>query len=159
LSYDAFGGVPNLRIGADARTERVRKFYEVAPFPGYPPRDSLRALRTRAERSEFVRLLDEAIPGDARILDVGCGTGQMSLYLARVPGPKFSPPESDPNRQASPTESATRVRSFRHPLPQATCGSGTRLTATRQSVVDFKSKVKYYFSLDVVVVGPCGLRE
>jgi 2-polyprenyl-3-methyl-5-hydroxy-6-metoxy-1,4-benzoquinol methylase len=84
LSYDAFGGVPNLRIGADARTERVRKFYEVAPFPGYPPRDSLRALRARAERSEFARLLDEAIPGDARILEVGCGTGQMSLYLARA---------------------------------------------------------------------------
>ena len=76
-----------------------------------------------------------------------------------LPRPKFSPPESDANRQASPTESATRGRSFRHPLPQAICGSGTRLTATRQSIVDFKSKVKYYFSLDVVVVGPCGLRE
>jgi 2-polyprenyl-3-methyl-5-hydroxy-6-metoxy-1,4-benzoquinol methylase len=84
LSYDAFGGVPNLRIGSDARTERVRKFYEVAPFPGFPPRDSLWALRARTERSEFVRLLDEAIPCDARILEVGCGTGQMSLYLARA---------------------------------------------------------------------------
>ena len=30
------------------------------------------------------RLLDRAIPGDARIVEVGCGTGQMCLYLARA---------------------------------------------------------------------------
>jgi 2-polyprenyl-3-methyl-5-hydroxy-6-metoxy-1,4-benzoquinol methylase len=69
---------------ADARTEVVRRFYERAPFPGYPPRDSLHALRVRAERSAFARLLDRAIPGDARIVEMGCGTGQMSLYLARA---------------------------------------------------------------------------
>ena len=69
---------------ADARTEAVRRFYERAPFPGYPPRDSLHALRVRAERSAFVRLLDRAIPGDARVVEMGCGTGQMSLYLARA---------------------------------------------------------------------------
>jgi SAM-dependent methyltransferase len=62
----------------------VRRFYEHAPFPGYPARDSLAWLRARAERSEFARLLDQAIPGDARILEIGCGTGQMSLYLARA---------------------------------------------------------------------------
>ena len=68
----------------DSCTEAVRRFYERAPFPGYPPRDSLHALRLRAERNRFVRLLDRAIPADARILDIGCGTGQMALYLARA---------------------------------------------------------------------------
>jgi len=68
----------------DLRTEAVRRFYERAPFPGYPPRDSLPALRARADRSGFARLLDRAIPGDARIVEIGCGTGQMSLYLARA---------------------------------------------------------------------------
>jgi SAM-dependent methyltransferase len=67
---------------ADLRTEAVRRFYERAPFPGYPPRDSLHALRTRAERNAFARLLDRSIPGDARIVEIGCGTGQMSLFLA-----------------------------------------------------------------------------
>src|SRR5262245_49978038 len=67
----------------DARTDRVRRFYERAPFPGYPPRDSLAALRARAERSVFAQLLDRAIDDEARVVDVGCGTGQMCLYLSR----------------------------------------------------------------------------
>src|SRR5712692_3204610 len=82
--HEAADGVPNLRVASDARTDVVRRFYEEAPFPGYPPRDSLEWLRARAERSEFARLLDRAIPGDARIVDLGCGTGQMTLYLARA---------------------------------------------------------------------------
>ena len=60
--FDAPDGIPNLRLPGDARTEAVRRFYEHAPFPGYPPRDSLQALRARAERSAFARLLDRAIP-------------------------------------------------------------------------------------------------
>ena len=82
--YEAPDGIPNLRLSGDTRTETVRRFYEDAPFPDYPPRDSLSWLRARAERSEFTRLLDWAIPGDARIVEIGCGTGQMSLYLARA---------------------------------------------------------------------------
>ena len=83
-TYADEDGVLRLRAPADARTETVRAFYEAAPFPGYPPRDSLAWLRARAERSAFARMLDQAIPGDARIVEVGCGTGQMSLYLARA---------------------------------------------------------------------------
>jgi len=80
--YEAPQAIPNLRVQSDARTEIVRRFYERAPFPAYPPRDSIEWLRARAERSEFAHQLDRAIPGDARVLDLGCGTGQMSLYLA-----------------------------------------------------------------------------
>jgi SAM-dependent methyltransferase len=81
--FEAPDGIPSLRLPGGTRTDAVRQFYEHTPFPGYPVRDSLHALRARAERSTFARLLDEAIPGNARIVDVGCGTGQMSLYLAR----------------------------------------------------------------------------
>jgi len=66
------------------RTEAVRQLYQQAPFPAYPVRDSLSTLRARAERSRFAQLLDRAIPADARIVEVGCGTGQMSLYLSRA---------------------------------------------------------------------------
>jgi SAM-dependent methyltransferase len=82
--FDVADGIPNLRIPGDGRTETVRGFYERTPFPGYPPRDSLHALRARAARSEFARLMDQAIPGDARIVEMGCGTGQMCLYLQRA---------------------------------------------------------------------------
>ena len=81
--YESADAIPNLRVTAGERTETVRHFYEHAPFPGYPPNDSLEWLRARAERSAFARLLDRAIPYDACVLDAGCGTGQMSLYLAR----------------------------------------------------------------------------
>jgi SAM-dependent methyltransferase len=82
--YAEDAGVLRLRPHSSSRTEAVREFYEVAPFPGYPPKDSLGWLRARAERSAFARMLDQAIAGDARIVEVGCGTGQMSLYLARA---------------------------------------------------------------------------
>src|SRR5437867_3325732 len=74
--FTAADGIPNLRLPADARTETVRRFYDRAPFPGYPPRDTLQTLRARAERNVLARLIDQAIPGDARIVDIGCGTGQ-----------------------------------------------------------------------------------
>ena len=106
----------------DPRTEAVRRFYEVAPFPGYPPRDSLQALRARADRNPFVRLLDQAIAGDARVVEVGCGTGQMCLYLARadrvVVGLDFSraahpvhdhPAESAPPHAGQATSSRTSI--------------------------------------------------
>ena len=67
----------------DAHTEAVRRFYERAPFPGYPLHEDLSALRARGERSPIARLLDRAIAPDARIVEIGCGTGQMCLYLAR----------------------------------------------------------------------------
>lgn len=75
-------GIADLRLPGDARTETVRQFYTVAPFPDYPPNATMEWLRARAGRSPFARLLDEAIGRDARIAEIGCGTGQMSLFLA-----------------------------------------------------------------------------
>ncbi|MCA1827626.1 MAG: class I SAM-dependent methyltransferase [Myxococcales bacterium] len=77
-------------------SSEVRAFYRQSPFPGYPPRDSLARLRSRAARSEFARLLDDAIPPDARVLEMGCGTGQLAIFLASsgrsVIGADFSRP-------------------------------------------------------------------
>ena len=79
--YESPGGIPALRVPSDRRTEMVREFYSAAPFPAYPPRETLVNLRERGRRSEFARLLDEAIPPGARVLELGCGTGQLSLFL------------------------------------------------------------------------------
>lgn len=84
FTYEAPSGIPSLRVPSDPETESVRAFYTHAPFPGYPPTESLSGLRRKAERSEFARLLDYAIPGDASVVEIGCGTGQMSLFLAHA---------------------------------------------------------------------------
>lgn len=83
IAFETADGIPNLRLSTDRRTDVVRRFYNEAPFPGYPPRDTIATLRARAERSRFAQLLDRSIAPDARIAEIGCGTGQMSLYLAR----------------------------------------------------------------------------
>lgn len=112
--YEAPGGIPDLRVRTGGRTEAVRAFYARAPFPGYPPRDSLSALRARAARSEFVRALDAAIPGDALVLEMGCGTGQLSLFLAsaerRVVGADLTRPSLELARDAADRFGVRSVR-------------------------------------------------
>jgi 2-polyprenyl-3-methyl-5-hydroxy-6-metoxy-1,4-benzoquinol methylase len=68
--------------GVDAASGRVQAFYEEAPFPNYNDVDDIAALIERADTSVFGRLLREQIPVNASVLEVGCGTGQLSNYLA-----------------------------------------------------------------------------
>lgn len=62
-------------------TKVIKSFYEENPFPNYEDLDSSWSLREKAEKGIFARLLDEQIPHDAKILEVGCGTGQLSNFL------------------------------------------------------------------------------
>jgi SAM-dependent methyltransferase len=67
-------------------TEIVKAFYEENPFPGYEDVDSSWSLREKARKGIFGRLLDEQMPHDSRILEVGCGTGQLSNFLGMTWG-------------------------------------------------------------------------
>ncbi|MCH7745370.1 MAG: methyltransferase domain-containing protein [Chloroflexi bacterium] len=62
-------------------TEVVKSFYEENPFPNYEDMDSEWSLREKAEQGIFARLLDEQIAHGAKVLEVGCGTGQLSNFL------------------------------------------------------------------------------
>jgi SAM-dependent methyltransferase len=62
-------------------TEIVRAFYEETPFPNYDDFDSVASLARKAREGRFARLLDEQVPPGARILECGCGTGQLSNFL------------------------------------------------------------------------------
>jgi SAM-dependent methyltransferase len=62
-------------------TDIVRAFYEETPFPNYDDMDSPESLRTKAEQGLFARLLNDQIPHGSKILEVGCGTGQLSNFL------------------------------------------------------------------------------
>ncbi len=67
-------------------TEIVKSFYEETPFPNYEDVDSVWTLRKKADRGVFARLLDEQIPYGAKVLEVGCGTGQLSNFLGSTSG-------------------------------------------------------------------------
>lgn len=60
----------------------IREFYNQFPFPGYGPEEyySINGLYERA--SSYVRAIDDEIPNRARVLDMGCGTGQFAALLS-----------------------------------------------------------------------------
>lgn len=63
-------------------TEIVKQFYEKTPFPNYDNLDNIRALLEKGRAGVFARLLNEQIPYDARVVEIGCGTGQLTNFLA-----------------------------------------------------------------------------
>jgi SAM-dependent methyltransferase len=62
-------------------TEKVKAFYEETPFPNYDEHDSLRSLIDKARRGIYAQRLDNTIPYNTTVLEVGCGTGQLSNFL------------------------------------------------------------------------------
>jgi ubiquinone/menaquinone biosynthesis C-methylase UbiE len=62
-------------------TERVKAFYEETPFPNYDDHDSVRSLMEKARKGEYALALDAAIPYNSSVLEVGCGTGQLTNFL------------------------------------------------------------------------------
>ncbi len=69
------------RSGEDV-TEIVKAFYEETPFPDYDEFDSVASLAGKARQGIFARMLDDQIPMGARIIECGCGTGQLSNFLS-----------------------------------------------------------------------------
>jgi SAM-dependent methyltransferase len=67
--------------GAGDVTEIVKAFYEEHPFPNYDDHDSVRSLIERSRRGRYARRLDESIPYDTDVLEIGCGTGQLANFL------------------------------------------------------------------------------
>jgi carbamoyltransferase len=73
---------PTEETELDNVTDIVKAFYEENPFPNYAQIDSSERLIEKAKQSIFAGLLDEQIPENANVLEVGCGTGQLSNFLA-----------------------------------------------------------------------------
>lgn len=66
----------------DAVTHKVQDFYEETPFPNYNSYDTLAGFVRQADAGVFAQLLRKQIPLNANVLEVGCGTGQLSNFLA-----------------------------------------------------------------------------
>jgi len=85
--YPVVDGIPCLFApnqwpeGKSDVTDTVKSFYEETPFPNYDDLDGRDSLLTKARRGVFARLLDEQLGRPARVLEAGCGTGQLSNFL------------------------------------------------------------------------------
>jgi SAM-dependent methyltransferase len=85
--YPITDGIPRLFVpnawgdGKLDVTDIVKDFYEETPFPNYDDVDSRETLREKARRGVFARILDEQIPPDVLMLEVGSGTGQLTNFL------------------------------------------------------------------------------
>jgi len=74
----------------------VKAFYRTNPFPYFDVKEYATFDDLKRRASGYVRRLDQCVGSRARILEVGCGTGQLSNYLAHIPtrmvvGMDFSP--------------------------------------------------------------------
>lgn len=62
--------------------KRVQEFYNDIPFPDY----DLKRFEDKEDLPlamyPFAKIIDRSIPEDASIIDVGCGTGQLSAFLS-----------------------------------------------------------------------------
>ena len=63
-------------------TDTMRSFYETHPFPNYDDYDDVGTLVEKARQGMFAKLLDDQVPFGARVIEVGCGTGQMTNFLS-----------------------------------------------------------------------------
>ena len=82
--YEIHNGIPLMFTPSEFDTnitQVMKSFYEENPFPNYEDFETLADLVQKAEKGFFAKVLNEQIPFNTRILEVGCGTGQLSNYL------------------------------------------------------------------------------
>jgi SAM-dependent methyltransferase len=87
--YPVEDGIPRLFVPTDDAqladrdvTDIVKEFYEKTPFPNYEDVDTPRALLEKARAGHFARMLNEQIPYDSKVVEIGCGTGQLTNFLS-----------------------------------------------------------------------------
>ncbi|MFZ0693968.1 MAG: class I SAM-dependent methyltransferase [Alphaproteobacteria bacterium] len=84
--YPFVGGtVPSLFVGQSGSgeqiTSKVKGFYEENPFPSYEGLEEFGQLVHKGSNNPFSVALLDAIGYNKKVLECGCGTGQLSNYL------------------------------------------------------------------------------
>jgi SAM-dependent methyltransferase len=73
---------PHENIGDDEDvTDQVKAFYEQTPFPNYQDHETLRSLIDKSRRGGYAHQLHRSVGFNGSVLEVGCGTGQLSNFL------------------------------------------------------------------------------
>ena len=81
-SYDIDNNIPLMFLPNDWQnkenkkdvTDVVKEFYEESPFPNYEYMEEISDLVKKAERGYYAKMLNDQIPFNINVLEVGCGT-------------------------------------------------------------------------------------
>ena len=89
--FDIINEIPDFFKDDSEKLSLIQsKFYNEVKFPNYDEIDDFGNLLDKSEKSIFFKKLDEEIKMFAKVLEVGCGTGQLSLFLSRYKRQIFS---------------------------------------------------------------------
>ena len=80
-NYTITNGIISFDI-SDAAAKKNIEFYSEAPFPNYTESDNKLTILDKGEKNYLTREFKKYIGFNKKILEVGCGTGQSSLYFA-----------------------------------------------------------------------------
>ena len=66
----------------DSKTKKVTDFYKVTPFPNYKDDETKQSIIDKGNKNLLAKKFKEFIGYSKNVLEVGCGTGQLSIYFA-----------------------------------------------------------------------------
>lgn len=66
----------------DKTVKKVIDFYQEAPFPNYEEKDDKSSISYKGDKNYLASEFKSFIGFNKNVLEVGCGTGQLSLYFA-----------------------------------------------------------------------------
>jgi 2-polyprenyl-3-methyl-5-hydroxy-6-metoxy-1,4-benzoquinol methylase len=66
----------------DTTVKKVIDFYNEAPFPNYENKDDKSSINQKGDNNYLAKQFKSFIGFNKNILEVGCGTGQLSLYFS-----------------------------------------------------------------------------
>jgi len=91
IKFKITNGIPDFFVQENSKLSLIQSdFYNKVKFPNYDEIDDFGTLLDKSQKSIFFRKLDEEIPMNSKVLEAGCGTGQLSLFLSRYQRQIFS---------------------------------------------------------------------
>ena len=107
-------GIPNFFV--NEKNEKVtnlqKDFYNEIKFPNYDNIEDFGTLIDKAKKSIYAYKLDNEIPMNSYILEAGCGTGQLSIFLSRYNRKVFGIDRARGSRVRELREFAVRISDF-----------------------------------------------
>ena len=79
--FEKKNGIISFSI-SDTETKKVTDFYKITPFPNYKDDDNKQSILEKGDRNLLARKFKKFIGFKKKVLEVGCGTGQLSIYFS-----------------------------------------------------------------------------